>query len=396
MPNDHNRSGDARRGLGNWECTQSFVGGRIRRMAAAAMAMALVQTVAVAAEATGDVEVSGLSQQMLAGSQVHSVWMDLEPSRPRTYGTSWCSAGDRSADRSSGHRDGGAEGQTAETGGCDTGLGLGSAGQGEEPRPRGGAADDDSAGDGGSESEMALAEKAVNEARQLAVQDTVIFADVEVLVRAMRLHPQQQNLDPAAREALARMTGALTNMRAMQQAQQQVSTPITPMTPTVTKGTEPFQELQVTQEAVLREGMRQADYKHCSWTKPARLEDAPGRTQAPYSGGTARRTGERPWRGVVGDRRGAPEQIRPSCQRQVCPLLKRGIEKLGRGRRTQVRGELRWLKLTSEKWADRKRRWRTTPECRIGEAKKPGPPDKLKTCPMCGASAPFVKHKRRQ
>ena len=25
-----------------------------------------------------------------------------------------------------------------------------------------------------------------------------------------------------------------------------------------------------------------------------------------------------------------------------------------------------------------------TPECRIGEAKKPGPPDKLKTCPMCG------------
>ena len=32
------------------------------------------------------------------------------------------------------------------------------------------------------------------------------------------------------------------------------------MTPTVTQGTEPFQELQVTQEAVLREAMRQAEH----------------------------------------------------------------------------------------------------------------------------------------
>ena len=108
-------------------------------MAAAAMAMALVQTIPVAAKATGDVEVPGLSQQILAGSQMHSVWMDVEPLRPRTNGTSWCSAGDRGADRSSGHRDGGAEGQTAETGGCGAGLGPGSAGQGEEePRSRGG------------------------------------------------------------------------------------------------------------------------------------------------------------------------------------------------------------------------------------------------------------------
>ena len=45
----------------------------------AAAAMALVQTIPVAAKATGDVEVPGLSQQILAGSQVHSVWMDLEP-----------------------------------------------------------------------------------------------------------------------------------------------------------------------------------------------------------------------------------------------------------------------------------------------------------------------------
>ena len=99
---------------------------------------------------------------------------------------------------------------------------------------------------------MTLADKAVNEARQLAVQDTVNFADEEVLVQAMRMQPQQQTLDPAVREALARMTDALTSMRATQQAQQRVPTPITPMTPT---GTEPFQELQVTQEAVLREAM---------------------------------------------------------------------------------------------------------------------------------------------
>ena len=46
----------------------------------------------------------------------------------------------------------------------------------------------------------------------------MIFADVEVLVQAMRMHPQQQTPDPAAREALARMIDALTSMGAMQQA----------------------------------------------------------------------------------------------------------------------------------------------------------------------------------
>ena len=61
------------------------------------------------------------------------------------------------------------------------------------------------------------------------------------------------------REALTRMTGALASMRAMQQAQHQGQGPITPMTPTVTQGSEPFQELPVTQEAVLREAMRQAE-----------------------------------------------------------------------------------------------------------------------------------------
>ena len=246
--------------------------------------------------------------------------------------------------------------------------------------------------------EMVLADKAVNEARQLAVQDTVIFADVEVLVQAMRT----QTLDPAAREDLARMTEALTSMRAMQQAQQPVSTPLTPMTPTVTQGTEPFPRTAGHAGSCAARSHATSG-EHCSWTEPARLEDASGRAQALYGGGAARRTGERPWREVVGDRRGGPEQIRPSRQRQTCPLFERGIEKLDGGCRTQVRGELRWLMLTPEKWADRKRRWRTTPVFRIGEAKKPGPPDKLKTCPMCGAqcrlgkaSGPFVKHKRRQ
>ena len=87
----------------------------------------------------------------------------------------------------------------------------------------------------------------------------MIFADVEMLVQALRMQPQQQTLYPAAREASAKMTDALTSMRAMQQVQQQGPTPVTPMTPTVTQGTEPFQEMQVTQEAVLREAMRQAE-----------------------------------------------------------------------------------------------------------------------------------------
>ena len=133
--------------------------------------------------------------------------------------------------------------------------------------------------------EMVLADKAVNEARKLAVQDTVIFADVEVLVQAMRT----QTLDPAAREDLARMTDALTSMRAMQQAQQPVSTPLTPMTPTVTQGTERFQELQVTQEAVLREAMRQGENTAVGQSRQG-SRTASGRAQAPYGGGAARRT----------------------------------------------------------------------------------------------------------
>ena len=51
----------------------------------------------------------------------------------------------------------------------------------------------------------------------------MIFADVGGS-GAMRMQPQQQTLELAAREPLARMTDSLTSMRAMQQAQQQVST----------------------------------------------------------------------------------------------------------------------------------------------------------------------------
>ena len=91
--------------------------------------MALSRTIPVAAKATGDVEVPILSQQILARPHLHGVWI-------------W-------ADRSPGHRDGGPESQAAETGWCDTGLGLGTTGQGEEePCSRGGAADDDTAKDG--------------------------------------------------------------------------------------------------------------------------------------------------------------------------------------------------------------------------------------------------------
>ena len=56
-------------------------------MTTAAVAVALLQQVPVAEKTTGDLEVSSMSQQMLARSEVHDVWMDLESSRPRTYKT---------------------------------------------------------------------------------------------------------------------------------------------------------------------------------------------------------------------------------------------------------------------------------------------------------------------
>ena len=56
------------------------------------------------------------------------------------------------------------------------------------------------------------------------------------------------------------MTDALTNMRAAQQVQHQGKAPVAPLTPAVSQGSEPLQELPVTQDpALLREAMRQAE-----------------------------------------------------------------------------------------------------------------------------------------
>ena len=185
--------------------------------------------------------------------------MDLEPSRPRTYWTNWSSAGDLSSDRSPGHRDGGTESHAAETVWCDIGLGLGTTGQGEEePCSRGGADDDDTAKDGRSEGRDGIGGQSSQRGQASGCpRHSDLRRRRGSGTGVARMQPQQQTLDPAAREALARMSDAPTSMRAMQQAQQQEPTP--PMTPTVTQGTEPLQELQVTQEAVLREAMRQAE-----------------------------------------------------------------------------------------------------------------------------------------
>ena len=91
--------------------------------------------------------------------------------------------------------------------------------------------------------EMAAADKVVEEARQLAVQDTsFFFAVVEILVQALQLQPQQQILNTATREALTRMTDAIANMRTAQQVLKQRPAPVMPMTPTITQGSEPFQK----------------------------------------------------------------------------------------------------------------------------------------------------------
>ena len=82
-----------------------------------------------------------------------------------------------------------------------------------------------------------------------------------------------------------------------------------------------------------------------------------------------------------GDRRGAPEQIRPSCQRQICHLLKCGIGMLDGGRRAQVRGEHRWPKLTPHQNAELARRRSL---------------DRLtnsRPCPMCGAQCQIQTRK---
>ena len=257
MPDNHDESANERLSA----YPSSGLGRYLRGLAAAAMAVALLQTIPVAAKATGDVEVPYLSQQVLARSEVHDVRGDLEPPRARIHGTN------RGTWRSE-----------APTEIRDTEMAIPKA---KPPRPVGATLDSALARQARAKKSLALvevqltaaqqkmeeariemttADKLVDEARQLAVQDTSIFADAEVLVQALRVHPQQQNLDAAAREALTRMTDALTNMRAAQQVQHQGKAPVAPLTPTVSQGSEPLQELPVTQDpALLREAMRQAE-----------------------------------------------------------------------------------------------------------------------------------------
>ena len=51
--------------------------GKIRQKSGDSSEMALLQAIPVAATTTGDMEVPCLSQQILAGPQMHDVWMDL-------------------------------------------------------------------------------------------------------------------------------------------------------------------------------------------------------------------------------------------------------------------------------------------------------------------------------
>ena len=182
MPDDHNRSTDARLSLGNWGAPRApwedaSEGWQQQRWQWHSYKRS---------QSRRRRQVPILSQQILARSQVHGVWMDLEPLGPPTYWTNRCSTGDRSSDRSPRHRDGSPESQAAETGWGDIGLGLGTTGQGEEELcSRGGTADAMQQKMEEARAEMASVDKAVNEARQLAVQDTVIFSDVEVLVTSI-------------------------------------------------------------------------------------------------------------------------------------------------------------------------------------------------------------------
>ena len=131
---------------------------------------------------------------------------------------------------------------------------------------------------------------------------------------------------------------------------------------------------------------------YCSRKKPAKCRHTSGKTLIFHKRRGTRRTGERPWRTVDGDQRRAPEQIHPGSEQQICSLLKKGQTLLKRDRETQMRGELRRQNEIPGKWRTN-RRWKETPECRIGEAKKPGPPDKLKPCPHSGEQCQLQSRK---
>ena len=256
MPDNHDESANERLSA----YPSSGLGRYLRGLAAAAMAVALLQTIPVAAKATGDVEVPYLSQQVLARSEVHDVRGDLEPPRARIHGTNRGTLEIRGTNRNQGHRNGNPKSQAATSGRSNAGFSPGTTSQSREKfGTRGGTADSGAAIDGRSKNRDDDGGQASGRG-QTACSPRHVVADAEVLVQALRVHPQQQNFDAAAREALIRMTDALTNMRAAQQVQHQGKAPVAPLTPTVTQGSEPLQELPVTQDpALLREAMRQAE-----------------------------------------------------------------------------------------------------------------------------------------
>ena len=150
------------------------------------------------------------------------------------------------------------------------------------------------------------------------------------------------------------------------------------------------------EEAVLREAMRQAE--NTAVGQSPHGSRASGGTQASHSGRAAGRTGERPWREVDGDRRRAPEQIRPSCQRQICLLLKTGESAAGwrspssSARRTPM-AEADPRKVDGQKSTmenqTRMQNWRGE------EAWTARYVERNARHRLGKASAPFVKHNRR-
>ena len=62
-------------------------------------------------------------------------------------------------------------------------------------------------------------------------------------------------------------------------------------------------------------------------------------------------------------------------------------------RRAQVRCEFQRQDTSSTTWWFENRRRKEIQQCRIGEAKKPGPPDKIKQCPLCGAQCQMQARK---
>ena len=150
------------------------------RMATAAVAVALLQT------ATGGVEVPGVSQHIRAGPQL---WT---PPGTRANWTATCANRNRRTDRNHGRGVCDSQRQTSKAGWSDLGLSPGATGLSEEEHCPGGvqltAAQQKMEE---AKIEMTAADKSVNEAKQLAVQGTTIFADAEVLVQTSRFSHQQ-------------------------------------------------------------------------------------------------------------------------------------------------------------------------------------------------------------